>query len=496
MRLRKHINPFLMTDFYKIGHPFQYHPGTNAVYANFTPRVSRMAGVTHMVWYGMQYLSMRYLIDYFNDSFFHRPRGEVMDEYRRRIRNSIGDLPSYDHIEEIHVLGYLPIHIKALQEGTVVPMRVPAFTIRGTGPKYYWITNFFETLASCVLWPMCTSATIAHEFRKMLDGYARATGMPEDFVQFQGHDFSFRGLFMPEAAMASGSGHLLSFVGTDTIPAIDFLEQYYGADCEKELIGCSVPATEHSVMCAGGEDDEIGTIRRLITEVYPKGIVSIVSDTWDLWRVLIDYLPRLKPEIMARDGKVVIRPDSGDPVKVLCGDLKSTVVAERAGVIELLWHKFGGTMTVTKHRLLDSHVGSIYGDGISRDRGRAICEGLMAKGFASQEVFGLGSFTYQYNTRDTFGTAIKATWVDRNGVPMPIFKKPVTDDGTKHSATGLLRVDRVDGELVLRENVSPEEEMGGELGTVFYNGQIMRTETLSGIRTRLAAQRAEHCGGR
>lgn len=485
------INPFLLTDFYKAGHIFQYPERTELVYSNLTPRSSRLKNMDEMVFFGLQYFIREYLMTTFNDHFFNQPREKVLHDYKRRIRTSMGaDLPAYDHLERLHELGYLPVEIKALPEGSRVPMKVPCITIVNTLPEFYWLTNFLETLLSAVIWQPCTSASIAHAYRKLLDGYAAETGMPAEFVQWQGHDFSFRGMSSLETAILSGMAHLLSFTGTDTIPAIDALEQYYYADADQELIGGSVAATEHSVMCSGSKDGELETFKRLITKVYPAGIVSIVSDTWDLWKVCTEYLPLLKEEILQRDGKVVIRPDSGDPVKIICGDPEGKTWQERKGVVELLWDVFGGTITSKGYKLLDPHIGSIYGDSINLERAAQICEGLKAKGFASQVVFGIGSYTYQYNTRDTFGTAMKATYVVVDGEGREIFKNPVTDDGTKRSATGLLRVKKENGRFVLYDKVSPAEEAQSELKTVFKDGKITQEYSLAEIRARLAEQAA------
>ncbi len=219
-----------------------------------------LPGVDSVVFFGLQYFVLEYLIKYFNENFFSREKSEVIKEYSRRIRTSLGaDLPDYKHIEDLHDLGYLPLKIKALPEGSSVPIKVPFLTICNTLPEFFWLTNFIESLMSNILWKPITSATIAKEYRKILDKYADETGMPLEFVQWQGHDFSFRGMAGLEAAVLSGMGHLLSFTGTDTIPAIDALEQYYGADAEKELIGGSVPATEHSVMCSGSKEGELET---------------------------------------------------------------------------------------------------------------------------------------------------------------------------------------------------------------------------------------------
>lgn len=478
------MNPLLLTDFYKVGHLFQYPAGTEYVYSNLTPRSNKhFPTADRMVFFGLQYFIKKYLIDYFNEYFFEKDKKLILFDYSRRVRTALGtDLPSYQHIEDLHDLGYLPLHIKALPEGTKVPMRVPALTIVNTDPKFFWLTNFIESLMSCMLWQPCTSATIAYEFRKLLDSWAVKTGMPKEFVQWQGHDFSFRGMSSLESATLSGMAHLLSFTGTDTIPAIDALEEYYYANADKELIGGSVPATEHSVMCAGTQNGEFETFKRLITETYPTGIVSIVSDSWDLWKVLTEYLPRLKNEIMARDGKVVIRPDSGDPVKILTGDtdawMKNGNDPVAKGVIECLWDVFGGTYTSKSMRLLDSHIGAIYGDSITLKRADQINAGLYAKGFASQVVFGIGSLTYQFNTRDTFGIAIKATWTN-NG---PISKDPITDDGIKKSAKGLLCVD---ADLKLHDNCTPSAEQTGLLQTVFKDGKVFNQQSLEHIRSKI-----------
>lgn len=480
------INPLLQTDFYKVGHIFQYPKGTTLVYSNLTPRKSRIKEMDKMVFFGLQYFLQEYLVQGFNENFFCQPKEKIMAEYSRRIATSLGShLPAYEHVAALHDLGYLPIEIKALPEGSIVPIKVPCLTIKNTLPQFFWLTNFIESIMSAITWQPCVSASIAYAYRRLLNHYAKATGVPAEFVSWQGHDFSFRGLSSLESAILSGMGHLLSFTGTDTIPAIDALEQYYIADADKELIGGSVAATEHSVMCSGNQDGELETFRRLITDVYPSGIVSIVSDTWDLWQVCTTYLTQLKSEVLARNGKVVIRPDSGDPVKIICGDPNGKTIAEQKGVVELLWDIFGGTITDKGYKMLDSHIGAIYGDSITLERAQAICEGLMAKGFASQVVFGIGSYTYQYNTRDTFGLAMKATYVEINGERREIFKAPVTDDGTKKSATGLLQVKNENGSYVLYDKVSWAQEADSELKTVFLNGQITRRFSLQEIRKNL-----------
>jgi nicotinamide phosphoribosyltransferase len=374
-----------------------------------------------------------------------------------------------------------------------------------------------------------TSATIALAYKKILTKWAKKTN-PEgiEFVNWQGHDFSMRGLDAVEATIASGLGHLTSFYGTDSMPTLFGAAHYYN---EPELLAGSVPATEHSVMCAGSKEDELGTFRRLL-KTYPTGILSVVSDTWDLWNVCTNLLPTLKDEIMARDGKLVIRPDSGDPVDILCGNIQPinngwyTKPNEREylyydeigeycslhsyyerikdtpeyntskGVIELLWDVFGGTINDQGYKVLDPHIGAIYGDSITTERAEEICKRLEAKGFASTNVvFGIGSYTYQYNTRDTFGFAMKATYVEKEldlgqfaggfqVMGFEIFKDPITDDGLKKSAKGLLKVVRENGGLKLLDQVTWDDvdNLDNLLTPVFYNGKFYKSTSLSVIR--------------
>lgn len=478
-------------DFYKADHKSQYPKGTTKIYSNLTARMSRMNGVNEVVWFGVQYFVNKYLKEEFN-KFFSSPKEQAIAVYKRRLDNALGpDAVGVDHIAALHDLGYLPIKLKALPEGTIVPLQVPMMTITNTHPEFFWLVNYLETIASATLWGPTTSATSAYQFRKVFENYAHLTGASKEFIPWQGHDFSFRGMFGLEAAKLSGAGHLLSFCGTDTVPAIDFLEEYYGGNSDKEMIGGSVYATEHSVMCAGGKESEEQTYARLLTEVYPKGIVSIVSDTWDFWKVVTETLPKIKDIVMAREGKMVIRPDSGDPVKILVGDSEAPEGSpERKGLVECLWDIFGGTVTSRGFKTLDSHVGAIYGDSITQERQKAILHGLLVKGFASDNVvLGIGSYTYQYVTRDTFGFAVKSTYAEVNGEGREIFKQPKTDPG-KNSHKGLLMVYRdAKGNLKVQDQVTPEEESSGLLLTIFADG-FSGNDTLSNIRARVNAQLA------
>ena len=481
------FNPLFDIDFYKADHRRQYPAGTTKVYSNLTPRSDKLKCIPDDIWtgkvtfFGLQYFIKEYLQNQWDTQFFSQNLNYILDEYKDIMDNALGkDAIPLDHIVDLHKLGYLPIEIKALPEGTNVPIGVPVLTIENTHPNFFWLTNYLETVLSCYLWKPITSATIARHYRLYLDKMAKQTGN-EDFVDFQGHDFSFRGMSSVMDAAASGAGHLLSFKGTDTIPAILLLKKYYEAS---GFIAGSVPATEHSVMCMGGKETEVETIDRLL-DLYPTGIVSVVSDTWNLWDVLTKYAVQLKDKIMNRNGKIVFRPDSGNPVKIICGD-KSLPQDNPAhwGCMQLLWKEFGGTINNKGYKELDSHIGLIYGDSITFDRAKQICEGLEQMGFATTNmVFGIGSYTYQYVTRDTFGFAVKSTYGEINGVGQEIFKNPITDNGVKKSAKGKIAVVNKNG-LKLMDQVQSnvDEDL---LRTVFKNGCLLNATTLEEIRNRV-----------
>jgi len=568
----------LQGDGYKFSHHKQYSPRTEVVYSTWTPRKSRMEGIDKVVFFGLQYFIKDYLIDSFNTTFFNRPKEEVINEFVKVMKAYSGDEDA-SHWAALHDLGYLPLKISALPEGTLTPIRVPMFTIENTKPEFYWLTNFIETILSTEIWKPMTSATIALEYRKILDKWAEKTCDDNSHVDFQGHDFSLRGMVGLNGGSSSGAGHLLSFKGTDTVPAVLWLETYYNADNSDSSVGVSIPATEHSVAetniieiqeflenneiniesiriaCCNNEitEDWIKSDTRRAAEllymnrlldVYPSGFFSYVADTYNLWSALTDILPLLKNRIMNRNGRVVIRPDSGDPVDILCGlntnpnykriDGKLSkqtdeIVAdgpcsyfkweplvgeylpqEAKGVIELLWDVFGGTINSKGYKVLDPHIGCIYGDAITLERAEQICKRLESKGFASSNVvLGIGSYTYNMNTRDTFGFALKTTYGVVDGKELLLYKDPITDDGTKKSQKGMVAV--IDKSKM--GNTYLNKQMFGELGIeyidelnratkegykdidmlqpVFKDGKLLVDWTLDEIRQRVKEQSKE-----
>lgn len=468
------------TDSYKLGHWQQYPTGTTGVYSNFTARGARISDVDAAVLFGLQAFLDDWCGDAFQD-FLALPEDEAVATYAARVAAIAGASDDdFARVRGLHRLGYLPLRICAVPEGTAVPLRMPMLTVENTYPDFFWLTNYIESAMSAFLWHPITSATLAHRLRTMLNGYAQASAGSTEFVGWQGHDFSLRGLEGIAAAGASGAGHLLSFTGTDSLPAMDFVDMHYPGD--NGLLGGSPPATEHAVMCAG-ELNERDTYLRLL-KLYPAGLVSVVSDTWDFWNVITEILPSLHAEIMSRDGKLVIRPDSGDPVKIICGDPDAPAGSPaQRGLVVLLGGQFGTTVNAAGYKELDSHIGMIYGDSITYERAQQMCEGLMALGYASTNiVLGVGSFTYQYVTRDTLGMAMKATWVEVDGVGRDIFKAPKTDNGTKRSAKGRLALLPDGDSMLLVEGATPEEEKASLLQPVWCDGQFLRRQSFAQVR--------------
>lgn len=490
------INPMLMADFYKVGHVSQYPSDVTQVWSNWTPRTTRVEGQNTVVNFGLQYFIKDYLMRRFNQGFFQRPMAEVIESYRLVVKACLGvENPKTDHIEWLHGLGYLPIAIYSIPEGFSTSLGVPSMVITNTLPEAYWLPNYFETMLSMVLWKPSTSATTAQRFRKIGMKWAKEAGETDfSFIDWQFHDFSMRGMSGLEDAVISGMGHLTSFSGTDTIPAIMAANEYYAAG----LCGGSVPATEHSVMCAGGKEDEFETFRRLIEDVYPTGIVSIVSDTWDLWKVLTDFVPRLKDTILARDGKIVIRPDSGDPVKIMLGDpdmakvyctkYGTSIHPATVGVLGLLARELGTTDG------LINKAAAIYGDSINEERADAILGGLVARRLSPfNAIFGVGSYTYEYKTRDTYGFAMKATAVTRGGKLVDIFKDPVTDDGGKRSHKGIPLVFRTEESTddnptyFVHQGGAPNGLDNCAFEKVYCDGKLLVETSFATIRSRVRA---------
>ncbi|WP_386697354.1 nicotinate phosphoribosyltransferase [Lonepinella sp. MS14436] len=471
--------PMLLCDFYKVSHREQYPEHSEIIYSTFTPRSNHLAPhLDRAVSFGFQAFIVKYLINYFNQNFFARPKQQVVDEYIEFIHRTLAIQTTGEHIAQLHDLGYLPLRIKAIPEGLSVAMRVPMMTIENTHKDFFWLTNYVETLINVSLWQPITSASIARVYRKTLLQYAKQTCDNNAHIAFQSHDFSMRGMSSLESAETSGAGHLTAFLGTDTIPAISYVDYYYGSQV---LVGTSIPASEHSVMSSHGVD-ELPTFRYLMAK-FPNNMLSIVADTTDFWHNIAVNLPILKDEIMARPehARVVIRPDSGDAMDILCGNLQAETEVERKGLVESLWDIFGGTLNSKGYKVLDPHIGVIYGDGVNFEKMVNILNGLKEKGFASSNiVFGVGSRTYQSNTRDTLGFAVKATSITINGVEKAIFKAPKTDNGLKKSQRGRVKVLDLDHYI---DGLTAESDFSDDkLQLIFENGKLHNHTDFDQIR--------------
>ena len=481
-------NPMLLIDFYKAVHAEMLPQNITKSVSYFTPRMSRVKRWDKVVMFGLQGFIKEYLIDYFNDNFFNVPLETVMGEYTRIMDNTLGkNAYNPKKIENLHNLGYLPIEIVALPEGTLVPMHVPMFGITNTHKDFAWLPQALESLISAEMWHIMLAATVGYTYRQIVNEYYDKT-CDDDVSRARALGaFDFRGEECLQSATKAGAGWLLSFLNTATVPAIPYLENYYLCDCAKEPVGFGSPSTEHSVMCSNFavDGDEITLLRRLLTEIYPNTSFSAVLDSYDYWNVIDNILPQLKPEIMAHNGCMLMRGDSGDCVEVV------------TKTVFKLWDIFGGTVNSKGYKVLDSHVKAIYGDSITVQRCEEIYHILMENGFACSNVaLGVGSFSFQCIeedgilkpfTRDTFSSCIKATYCEIDGTPTPIFKDP-KDGGFKKSQKGCCVVyNSMEGLWYQDEHswLGASNSPYQLLETVFKDGKMVKEQTLSEVRSTL-----------
>lgn len=489
------INPLLESDFYKQVHWNQYPKGITKVVSYFVPRMSRLKGDNHLIMFGLQSFIKEYLIEDFNEFFFSRPKEDVVREYKHLLDNTLGEgLYGIERVAELHDLGYLPIEIKALAEGTLVPIGVPMFEISNTHPDFAWLTNALESVISCELWHAMISANVGYKYRKIVDHFYDMSCDDNIPRRKALGDFSMRGQESKRSAYKSSAGWLLSFVNTATVPAVDYLERYYNCDCSKEAVGFGSVSTEHSVMCSNFavDGDEITMIKRLLTEIYPNTSFSMVSDSYDYWNLVDNILPMCKKEILEHNGCLLVRGDSGDPVEVV------------TKTVFHLWEQFGGTINSKGYKVLNPHIKAIYGDSITPQRAEAIYTILVNNGFAASNVsLGVGSFSMQclesyaehaaiptFNpyTRDTFGIAIKATYAeDKDGKPIMIFKNPKEASFKKSHKGCVVVLAGSDGELRSEDEHVFKETYRADnaLKTVFNDGKMTLECSLADIRKRL-----------
>lgn len=524
------MRKILSTDGYKLSHFEQYPKTALSLYGNLTARSDKhfkqrtdLSDDKYLV-FGI-WQAMKEIKEMFDTEFFNQPFDCVIRKMEKTISNYTNFKQEYvDSLKNLHELGYLPITVKSVPEGMSIPVGMPCMTILSDDILLF---SYLEPIITALTWKSITNATTAREYYKVGKHWAERTG-DVGFLPFQFHDFSSRGMSGVEDMGRSGSAHLVPFKGTESVAALTYVEDMYNWDytVNSPLAG-TIEATEHSVASSNImyeqavnncdlEEAELLYLRRYITEVYPKGMVAYVADTFDFFRTVTKILPKLKKEILKRDGKLVIRPDSFDPVEGLCGvnlpfisieDLlhhsspsasmsgvkhyrtlteavsvqftgdrvlleKTPLTPEQIGTIPLLWGIFGGTVNSKGYKELDNHIGVIYGDGITTKVANKIFKQLENLGFASTNlVVGLGGGTYQWCSRDTLGIAYKATLLDTSDAgPIEIYKDPV--GGNKKSAKGLLSMKYFAGEWLFKDCVTEQEERESDLVTVFDNGTL------------------------
>ena len=477
----------LYSDSYKQCHPKMYPDNQEELVSYLTPRKAMNENFPKMVVYGVQPFIFD-MMDAF-DSFFAMPLEWAMYDYDKYISTHLGlDNVARDRIIELHELGYLPLEIRALPEGTVVNMGVPIVEMRNTHPRFAWLVQWVECLLQTEVWPMCAYATVGWEYHKVAEKYYNMTAPGADPFMAMA-DFGFRGMSCLEDATRCSASWLLSFNKTSTIPALPYLDDYYNADCAKNKIGIGAVSTEHSVMAANYaiDGDEISFVKRMLTEIYPNTSFSMVSDTYDYWNMVNNIIPACKAEILAHNGKLLIRPDSGDMVSITIG------------TIQKLWDEFGGTVNEAGYKVLDPHIGLIYGDGCTLNKVTEIYETLAHLGFAATNVvFGVGAFCFHalfspdnkftVLTRDTWGMAMKATCGTFGGWTVPIFKDPKTDNGLKKSQKGCCMV-IWDKEMKLFRCSDGWDEWVEDEATalipVYKDGESINEQDFLNIRARL-----------
>ena len=449
-------NIMFLTDSYKLSHYKQYPAGTSHIYSYFESRGGEFESVT---FFGLQYLLKEYL------------QGKVVSQakidratklYEAHFGNStLFNKEGWEYILHTHD-GRLPICIKAVPEGTVIPTHNVMLTIENTDPNCFWLTNFLETLL-LQLWYPCTVATISREVKVLINRYLIETGDPTT-IDFKLHDFGFRGVSSVESAGIGGAAHLINFMGTDTVAALTFIQEYYNTDA---MFGFSIPAAEHSTITSWGKENEVDAYQNMLRQ-YPEGLVAVVSDSYDIYNACEHLWGEvLKEDILGRNGTLVVRPDSGEPREVV---LKCT---------EILGEKIGYTTNEKGYKVLNPKIRIIQGDGVNYDSIGEILGHLKKHGWSADNItFGMGGALLQKVHRDTQKFAFKCSCVTINGQDRDVYKDPITDHDKK-SKRGRLKLVKENRKYSTK---SLHEDGNDILRTVFENGMILEEIDFDGVK--------------
>lgn len=463
------MNRLLLTDSYKLTHWRQYPPGTEHVYSYLESR-----GGLHeeVVVFGLRYILDTYLAEPITDDEVLAASGIVayhMGQGKTARGHDLFNGKGWRHIIDHHG-GRLPIRIRAVPEGTVVPVGNVMMTVENTCPRCAWVTNYIESLLLHV-WYGSTVATVSREVKRVIREALRITG-DEAQLPYKLHDFGFRGVSSVESAAVGGAAHLVNFHGTDTLPAIDMLMRHYGLR-PWEMPGESIPASEHSTITSWGRAREVDAYRNML-EQYPDALLACVSDSWDIYAACSDLWGGvLRDAVMRREGTLVVRPDSGEPAVVV------------PKVLGILGNKFGTEINSKGYRVLDPHVRVIQGDGMTPETIRHLLSVLRHEGWSADNIaFGMGGGLLQHVNRDTQRFAFKCSQVTINGEQVNVYKDPVTDAG-KRSKRGRMALVRRGGTMstVPRSMVAADEDL---LRDAYMDGAIMGSADFGGIRERAA----------
>lgn len=454
------IGVIIDSDSYKTSHDRQLPPSATRVFSYLE---SRGGQFDDQVMFGLQYIIKRYLTGVVVTH-------QQIDMAKAIIESHMGSPEAFNEAGWRYIVdhcgGRLPLRISAIPEGTRISAHNALVTVVNTDPNCYWLVNYMETALMRVWYPI-TVATLSRNIRTVLERYLELTGSPE-LIDFMLQDFGSRGSTSSESASIGGAAHLVNFKGSDTMVAIPFLMKYYGATT---MPAFSVPASEHSTITSWGRLRETEAYRNLLT-LYPTGVVSIVSDSYDIFNACdVIYGQMLHDVIMQRDGVLVIRPDSGD------------IIPTMLRILEILGRRFGTTVNSKGYRVLPPQVRVLQGDGMNYNTIQLLCRALMDAGWSLDNIacFGMGGKLLQGVDRDTLKFAFKCCAIEVDGVWMPVYKDPITDPG-KTSKQGIVYV-LLNGnryETYTKLTLDPVAE--DQLIPVFENGDILKKYTLDQIR--------------
>lgn len=458
------INRIIDTDSYKSSHFLQYPPNTTLVHSYLESRGSER-NYTETVFFGLQYLLKRYFVEKFTKENVLEAN-EVITAHGEPF-----NLEGWLHVIEKHN-GTLPLRVRAVAEGSIVPTRNVLMTVENTDDEFFWLTGWFESQLMRLWYPITVATQSYYIKRDVYQFLSETADEPDAEIAFKVHDFGSRGVSSQETAAIGGAAHLVNFMGTDTMSALLIHRNFY----HSEMAGFSIPAAEHSTVTSWGRENEIDAYRNMIRQFgKPNALFAVVSDSWNIYEAVEKiWGEQLKQEVIDSGATVVIRPDSGDPVEVV------------GKVAELLGEKFG-TQTNSKGYKGLKNVRIIQGDGVNPVSIHNICQSLKDKGFSTSNIaFGIGGALLQKIDRDTMKFAYKCSAIVRDGKLVDVYKEPITDKGknSKKGRLDLIKDENGEYKTVVLPDINAIAAENSQMQTVFENGQVLVDDNLEAIRQR------------